>query len=206
MRGGLSGQAGCAFMENDLSDLQAKLRSMAGSNRVPAQDKRSVWAEQVSGVVDFLGGQGISAEELAPLCELQDALRNDLDEDPYADDDEDPEEFMEARTGNVAPSDAILARSCAVLDLLVLEGRAEDQAAQVVTRKLLLAGVNPPSGGDARGYMRLVEWRQKLRQGRVPAGALKEYERFRATIEDIPLRDRLNRVLTERLWDRRAER
>ncbi len=190
-------------MEKDLSGLQAKLRAASGSYDASAENKRAVWADHVSGIVDYLGSQGISADELAPLSELQDVLRSDDFESAPFDDEID---FMEARTGNVSPSDAILARACAVMDLLTLEGRPEDQAAQVVTRKLLLAGVNPPSGGDARGYMRLVEWRQKLRQGRVSAGALMEYERFRANIENIPLRDRLNRVLTERLWDRRAAR
>ena len=192
-------------MDKELSALQAKLRSAEGFGGDSFQDKRAVWADQVSGIADYLGSRGVGADELASLRELQNALRCDeFDEHPFDDSDEDREEFLEARTGNVAPSDAILARACAVIDLMTLEGRSEEQAAQLVTRKLLLAGVNPPSGGDARGYMRLVEWRQKLRQDRVAAAAVAEYERFRETIEHIPLRDRLNRVLTERLWDRRA--
>ncbi len=202
-------------MENDLSGLQAVLRAAGGSYETSGDNKRAVWADQVSGLVDYLGSHGVNPDDLAPLSDLQDALRDDafgvdagdsIDADDIIDaDDMEVDDFMEARTGNVAPSDAILARAAVVIDLLTLDGKLEDAAAQVVTRKLLLAGINPPAeGGDARGYMRLVEWRQRLRQGRVSDGAIAEYERFRASIEDIPLRDRLNRVLTERLWDRRA--
>jgi hypothetical protein len=193
-------------MDKDFSDLEAVLRAAGGGYKGSGDNKRAVWADHLSGLVDYLGAQGVTPEDLAPLNDLQDALRGDeFGADEFDGGWQDDDEFLEARTGNAAPSDAILARASALIDLLVLEGKSEEVAAQAVTRKLLLAGVNPPSeGGDARGYMRLVEWRQKLRQERVSAAALMEYHRFRATIENIPLRERLNRVLTERLWDRRA--
>ncbi len=188
-------------MTSELSGLQAVLRKAGNAYDASAVDKRLLWADQVSGLVEYLGTQGISVADLAPLDDLCQALRNEA----AVGDDVDIDEFMDARTGNADPSDAILARASAVIDLLILDCNSEEQAAQMVTRKLLVAGVNPPmAGGDARGYMRLAEWRQKLRQGRMSPEAAAEYERFREVIADIPLRERLNRVITDRLWDRRA--
>lgn len=188
-------------MTSELSGLEAVLRKTGNAYDAEAEDKRLLWADQVSGLVDYLGTQGISVADLAPLNDLCQALRNE----PDVGDDAGIDEFMEARTGNADPSEAILARASAVIDLLILDCNSEEQAAQMVTRKLLVAGINPPkSGGDARGFMRLAEWRQKLRQGRVSPEATAEYERFRKVIADIPLRERLNRVITDRLWDRRA--
>ena len=92
-----------------------------------------------------------------------------------------------------------------MIDLLILNGKSDAQAAGAVTRMMLAAGINPPSsGGDARGFMRLLEWRQKLRQGRVSSDASVEYERFNKQITAIPLQDRVDRVINDRMWDRRT--
>ena len=99
-------------MEKELSALQAKSRSTDGFGGDSFQNRRAVRADQVSGIVDCLGSRGVGADELASLRELQDALRCDqFDEHPFDDSDGDREEFLEARTGNVAPSDVILARA-----------------------------------------------------------------------------------------------
>ena len=183
------------------TEVNRQTPGAGGSYDASFDDKRQVWAEQLSGLVDYLGSQGMSETDLVPLSDLQRAL---VDQE-FDEEDDGPDEFMEARTGNAPPSDAILARAAAVIDLLVLEGKTEEAAAQFITRKLMLAGVNPPDvGGDARGFMRLAEWRQKLRKGLFEADVVAEYERFRDTVAEIPTRERVNRVLTERLWDRRG--
>jgi diguanylate cyclase with GGDEF domain len=47
------------------------------------------------------------------------------------------------------PSDALLARVCAVIDLLVASGLSEEGAAQVMTRRMIAGGVSAPKTGNA---------------------------------------------------------
>lgn len=187
-------------MNNQLASLRAVLNDAGNSYDPAAGDKRPYWADYVESLVDYLRRHGMSERDLTPLTDLEQALRFGIEvEDEY-------EDVMDARTGNAPASDAILARACAVIDLLVAEGKSDDEAAQIVTRKLILAGVNPPdTGGDSRGWKRLVRWRQKLREGSIKPGVMKEHQRFLEAVSEIPNRDRLNRVFTERLWDRRAQ-
>lgn len=188
-------------MSNELASLRAVLNEAGKSYDASTGDKRPYWAGYVEQLVGYLRRHGVQDRELTPLIDLQDALELGV-----AAEDQKYEDVMDARTGNAAPSEAILARACAVVDLLVKEGKTEDEAAQIVTRKLILAGINPPdAGGDSRGWMRLVLWRHRLREGAVIPGVAAEYERFRDSVAEIPTRDRLNRVLTEQLWDRRAQ-
>lgn len=187
-------------MGNELASLRVVLNEAGRSYDAAEGDKRPYWAGYVDQLVDYLRRHGVQDRELTPLIDLQEALEFGVGVE-----DQKYEDVLDARTGNAAPSDAILARACAVLDLLVKEGKTEDAAAQIVTRKLIMAGVNPPdTGGDSRGWMRLVLWRHRLREGAVIPGVTAEYERFRDAVAEIPTRDRLNRVLTERLWDRRG--
>ncbi|MGI9414038.1 MAG: hypothetical protein ACR2PM_10230 [Hyphomicrobiales bacterium] len=186
-------------MNHDLIGLHVLLRE-ASSKYDPASAQRAqFWADHLGGIVDYLNAKGISVQDLAPLSDLTEALRSGGGN--YGNDDG----HLDARTGNAAPSSDILARASAVIDLLMREGRTEEQAAQTVTRKLITAGVNPPeSGGDSRGWMRLARWRRKLLEDLMPAEVTAEYESFLASVAEIPSDDRLNRVLTEGLWDRRS--
>ncbi len=103
-----------------------------------------------------------------------------------------------------APSPILLARAAAVIDLLVKAGQDESEAAQSVMRRLVAAGVPPPEkGGDARGWRRLLEWRNSLLHGVGPEDAKHEYRSFARELEAIPPAERAKRVLDERLWDRR---
>lgn len=188
-------------MSNQLTSLRAVLSEAGRSYDASAGDKRPYWAGYIERLIGYLSRHGVNERELKPLIELRDALKLGVQDEDLA-----YEDVMDARTGNAAPSDAILARASAVVDLFMREGKTEEEAAQIVTRKLILAGVNPPdTGGDSRGWMRLVRWRTKLRGGFVKPGVVKEYERFRSAVAEIPTQDRLNRVLTEKLWDRRAQ-
>ena len=186
-------------MSNDLIGLQVLMRD-AGVKYDPASAHRAqFWADHVAGLVEHLKGKGLTAQDLAPLSDLRDALRSGGG--GYGNDDGQ----LDARTGNAAPSSEILARASAVIDVLMREGHTEEQAAQTVTRKLITGGINPPSsGGDSRGWMRLAKWRRNLINDLKPAEVKAEYENFLATVAEIPTEDRLNRVLTERLWDRRS--
>jgi uncharacterized protein YutE (UPF0331/DUF86 family) len=98
----------------------------------------------------------------------------------------------------------VLARGAVVIDLLVKGGKDESEAAQIVMRRMVAAGVPPPThGGDARGWRRLLEYRNALVQGYGPEDAKYEYRSFAYEIESIPPTERVKRVLDERLWDRR---
>jgi hypothetical protein len=104
------------------------------------------------------------------------------------------------------PSDLLLARGAAVIDLLVKAGADEGEAAQSVMRRLMAAGVPPPTkGGDARGWKRLLEWRTSLGHGLVSSEAQQEYRDFTREIDAIPAEERVKAVLDEQLWDRRRK-
>jgi hypothetical protein len=73
-------------------------------------------------------------------------------------------------------------------------------------RLLMAAGVPPPQkGGDARGWRRLLEWRDRLGHGIVSTEAQQEYEEFSREIAAIPANERVRRVVDEQLWDRRRK-
>jgi hypothetical protein len=104
------------------------------------------------------------------------------------------------------PSDIFLARASAVIDLLIKAGNDENEAAQMVMRRLVAAGVLPPlQGGDARGWRRLLEWRSEISQGFGSQEAQLEYRDFTREIDAIPANERVKRVPDEQLWDRRRK-
>jgi hypothetical protein len=143
-----------------------------------------------------LAAEGVSAEDLQPLADL-DSLVRDLKPKPVT-----PSQRERRRSS--APSPILLARAAAVIDLLVKSGQEESEAAQAVMRRMVIAGVPPPTqGGDARGWRRLLEWRNHMLQGFGPDDAKQEYKAFTREIEAIPPGERVARVLDDRLWDRR---
>ena len=100
----------------------------------------------------------------------------------------------------------MLARGAALIDLLIKAGHDESEAAQIVMRRLVAAGVPPPQkGGDARGWKRLLEWRNELSHGLVSDEAQLEYRDFTSEVDAIPANERVRRVLDEQLWDRRRK-
>jgi hypothetical protein len=115
-------------------------------------------------------------------------------------------ESVANRRKRLPPSESLLARASAVIDLLIKAGSDEAEAAQIFMRRLMTAGIPPPQkGGDARGWRRLLEWRTDLGNGLVSEEARQEYLNFAREIEAIPANERVRRVLDERLWDRRRK-
>lgn len=105
------------------------------------------------------------------------------------------------------PSDALLGRACAVIDLLVASGLSEEGAAQVMTRRMIAGGVSAPKTGNApTPWKRLLAWKAELQDGLRPLAALDEYRRFAEQIEKIPAQERVERVLEDELWNRRQSR
>ncbi len=102
------------------------------------------------------------------------------------------------------PSDVLLARICAVIDLLVTSGLSEEGAAQVMTRRMIGGGVSAPKKGTARiGWKRLLAWKAEFQDGLRPLDAIDEYRSFAAQIEKIPAQERVERVSEDELWNRR---
>jgi hypothetical protein len=85
------------------------------------------------------------------------------------------------------PSENLLARASAVIDLLIKAGHDESEVAQMVMRRLMPVGVPPPEkGGDARGWKRLLEWRTDLGHGLVSQHAQDEYRDLVARLRRSP--------------------
>ncbi len=146
--------------------------------------------------INALAAKGISADDMAPLLQLKDALRSVSESVPGS--------GPPSQRDDEPASERLLARASVIMDLLVQGGATLEQAAQRIARQLLASGVQlPESGGDSRGWRRLLNWRVRLQHRVVSAGAQKEYERFKQEIAAIPPNERLARALNEKLWDRR---
>jgi hypothetical protein len=149
-------------------------------------------------VIAQLGDEGIPSQDLQPLVDLETRLGGIKKPEPSQ-----PESRRDRRHGS-SPSPTLLARAAAVIDLLVKGGHDENEAAQTVMRRLVAAGVPPPTqGGDARGWRRLLECRNNLLQGFGPEEAKLEYRAFARELEAVPPAERVKRVLDEKIWDRR---
>ena len=176
----------------------AKTKTAATAD-VFSTESGSLMEQLVTETIMHLTTAGVSGKDMAPLLRLKTVIREVQQGGPGADQ-------VEARGQGEEASDAVLARASAVIDLLVQAGIAQEHAAQTVARQLLASGVQMPvSGGDARGWKRLLKWRTRLQHGNPSARAKSEYERFKQELNDIPPGQRLARVVENRLWDRRAK-
>jgi hypothetical protein len=159
-----------------------------------SEDKISLGAKCLQAIIAQLSEEGVRKEDLQPLIDLEAPLRRLRAES---------KSHPNRRKGH-PPSEVLLARGVALIDLLIKAGHDEGEAAQVVMRRLVAAGVPAPErGGDARGWKRLLEWRADLAHSLVSKEALREYLEFSREIDAIPANERVKRVLDERLWDRR---
>ena len=81
--------------------------------------------------------------------------------------------FTAERRRRRAPSDQILARSCAAIDLLVRSGYKEAQAIHAVTARMLAVDtLSMGKGADVEGWRRIKQWRVNLLDGALKQRAL----------------------------------
>lgn len=161
------------------------------------EEKLSLGVKCLHAVTAQLAEEGLPKKDLQPLIDLEARLRQMLAPG---------QETAPNRRKRRAPSEALLARTSALIDLLIKGGSKEAEAAQLVMRRLMRAGIPPPKkGGDARGWKRLLEWRTDLGNGLVSDAARQEYLDFTREIEAIPPAERVQRVLDWRVWDRRRK-
>lgn len=190
--------AGMETVSPSANRIGAALRALRDTHTAEDGDIAALGAKCLRAVITQLAADGVRAEDLQPLVELQDHLGTVKQKRQQS-----PLELRDRRHGS-SPSPILLARAAAVIDLLVKAGQDESEAAQSVMRRLIAAGVPPPDkGGDARGWRRLLEWRNSLLQGTGPEDARYEYRAFARELEAIPPAERAKRVLDEKLWDRR---
>ena len=176
--------------------ISAALRALRSAHATGDEDETALGLKCLHAVVGQLAEEGLTAEDLKPLADLDALLRERGGKAAGA-------KQPEKRKGQ-APSEVFLARVAALVDLLVKAGAEEGEAAQIVMRWLLAAGVPAPAqGADARGWKRLLAWRQRLSHGFVSDEAKHEYLEFTRQLDAIPASERVRRVLDERLWDRR---
>jgi hypothetical protein len=159
-------------------------------------DKKDLAAKCLKVVLAQLFEDGVPQDELQPLIDLQ----ADLVKKPQ----EATAHKGRERRRSTGPSETLLARISAVIDLLVKAGYEEGEAAQIVMRRLIASGVPAPvKGGDSRGWKRLLEWRADLLYGLASDEGKVEYEGFTQELEKIPPAERVQRVLDGKMWDRR---
>jgi len=179
--------------------IGAALRALRDTHTAEDGDIAALGAKCLRALITQLAAEGVRAEDLQPLVELQNRLGPVKPEPRQSS----PELPRDRRHGS-SPSPILLARAAVVIDLLVKAGQDESEAAQSVMRRLVAAGVPPPDkGGDARGWRRLLEWRNSLLHGVGPEDARHEYRAFARELEAIPPAERAKRVLDDKLWDRR---
>jgi hypothetical protein len=163
----------------------------------------------VEETMQSLSGRGIDPYELAPLMKLRDTARA-LDSVAGGTGEKAQASAAEAaapeeRRRNMEASEELLARASAIIDVMVQSGHEPEHAAQLIARQLIAVGITlPVSGGDARGWKRLHEWRNQLIHHKRAGPAWDAYCAFRKELESIPAEERLRRAVGERLWDRRS--
>jgi len=105
-------------------------------------------------------------------------------------------------------SDALIARVCAVIDLLIASGLDEDVAFEAMSQRLIVADIPVPNDRGAtsswRNYLR--EQREVLRNGTPTEGALTEYRSVVAALDAMAPHERVRWALENEVWDRRRTR
>ena len=166
--------------------------------RAEGEDKLASGRKCLHAITAQLAEEGLPKEDLKPLLELEARLRQIIA--PLH------SETVSHRRKRHPPSEVLLARVSALIDLLIKAGSHEAEAAQMVMRTLVAAGIPAPQqGGDARGWKRLLEWRTDLTNGLVTEKAQQEYLAFTRKLKTIPAPQRVQCVLDEKLWDRRRK-
>ena len=87
------------------------------------------------------------------------------------------------RRKTLPPSDALLARVCAVIDLLIDLGLSEEVATQTMLQRMLESGV-PVDPGNCRRSIQ--DWRAALRNGAATEDARREYQNIVAALNCSP--------------------
>jgi len=98
----------------------------------------------------------------------------------------------------------LLARICAVVDLLIASGQSEELATHIMAQKMLTAGVAAPRNGEGGNWWQAIHaWRAAVRNEVATADALREYQNVVSAIESVPPKERVKCALENDVWNRR---
>ena len=112
--------------------------------------------------------------------------------------------FEERRNSSATPSDALMVRVVAAVELLEDCGYSWETAAQHVTRQMVRAGAALPPGGDPRAWKRLLFWRDRLLHLRNTSPAWPLYQAFKTEIGLMPREAAVAAATDGRLWNLRS--
>jgi len=182
----------------NLDRIGAALKALRQTHDQDPEDKVSLGAKCLAVLIHQLNEDGLPQEDLQPLVDLEATLRDRRAVSQ-------PDGAVERRRGG-APSEVLLARVSAVIDLLVKSGYEEGEAAQMLMRRMLATGVSAPlKGGDPRGWKRLLAWRADISHGIGSVEAQDEYQAFTRQLDAIPPGERLAQALDQHLWNCRRK-
>ena len=115
-----------------------------------------------------------------------------------------PSPEIKDRRDGLATSQELLARICAVVDLLIASGQSEEHATHIMAQKMLTAGVAAPRNGEGGNWWQAIHaWRAAARNEVATTDALREYQNVVSAIELVPPQERVKCVLESELWNRR---
>jgi len=162
---------------------------------LPPVERRDVALAYLFEVAELLTIETGSEAIISPMLEII----------PFVADPAERPLFSNRRTERSAPSNAVLARASAAIDVLVSMGRTTDVAAQTVARQMVNARASlPETGGDVRGWKRLSLWRERLINLKKPSDAWVIYEDTLVEFARMHRAEVVRRALDGSLWDVRA--
>ena len=186
--------------------------------------------QDIAGLVEqtirTLYDKGIAAADLAPLVKLHEAVKTPsapsaVPAAPVVSDiTAAPETFAaqpaahkpagpydrDRRRGGSMASEDLMARICAIIDIMVQSGQTPDHSVQTITRQLLAMDIQlPEGGGDVRAWKCLMNWRNNLIHYKRAGNAWDIYCAFKKELAQIPSDKRLRVAVGERLWDQRVQ-
>lgn len=111
--------------------------------------------------------------------------------------------LMAERRRRRSASEQVLARGCAVIDLLIRSGYGEAHAIKAVATRMQATDIlSPDKADDVQDWKWLERWRDNLLGGRASEAACAEYRLCARQLEGTPART----TIDEELWDRRHVR
>jgi len=138
--------------DSDKAALDVLLEHHEGADAPFDADWSSVYLDVISNLLRKTLGEELYA---APVRQVAAHLRVNEPPPPLPVDDD---------------LEAAYCKASAEISFLVMNGASEDVAAQKTARQILALGIPlPQTGGDARGWVRLQLWRDRLRLSREPS-------------------------------------
>ncbi|MEQ1576314.1 MAG: hypothetical protein ABL894_01560 [Hyphomicrobium sp.] len=177
-----------------------KLEAVAAACLHASDDaKKALYLEYLALAGELILEQYRGTAILSPLLDIHDHLDDLYYRQPSGYQSEDRRKDLQAANPQV------MARVCAVIDILVAAGFSPDHAAQTVTRQLMTRKLMlPEEGGDSRGWKRVQIWRHRLTTLGRAHPQFEASQSFKNELIAAYGAGVANKALTQALWDRRS--